>query len=206
MIFPTSFNIEIASGTLLEHGSPLNGQVKIQGEYVGIYEDRIEHTFEEEKSQHLFFITRLVKATVGSKADHTLLKPQAPFLPRTETIREPEITVLPAERPPVLNAIKYTARMPLYQIPKALIEILSSGSRSKVVERIQKHRPPKLRDGSNYSHNFGTLVWAEEYQMEYVYFENVVGGHNFSTSIIDRISKCTTWTTQLYFSPNHITS
>jgi helicase MOV-10 len=113
---------------------------------------------------------RPVRAIVGSQADHDLLRPKAPFVPRKRTTRKPVTEVLPGISPPALNAIPYVVKLSLADIPKNLSQTLSTGSLSDVVGRVRRIFLPKAWDSATYGRHFKNLIWIEEYQMEYVFF------------------------------------
>jgi helicase MOV-10 len=144
----------------------LTGRVEFRQSYNGRYEDRVEIIFEDEKLGQQFVIVRPLRAVVGSQADHDLLKPKTPFVPRKRTARKPEQEVLPGILPPALNAIPYTVKLSKADIPNNLAETLSSGSSSEVIDRVRRIFLPKRWDSATYARHFKNLIWIEEHRME----------------------------------------
>jgi len=140
--------------------------VNFRQSHNGRYEDRVEIIFEDEGLGQQFVIVRPVRAIVGSQADHDLLRPKAPFVPRKRTARKPETEVLPGIPPPALNTIPYVVKLSLAAIPKNLSQTLSTGSSSDVVGRVRRIFLPKTWDSTTYSRHFKYLIWIEEHQME----------------------------------------
>jgi helicase MOV-10 len=148
------------------YGRPVTGRIQFKQNHNGCYEDRVEIVFEDEKLSQRFVIVRPVRAIVGSKADHELLRPTAPFVPRKRTAREPATEIVEGVRPPALKAIRYVVILAKSEIPKNLSIVLSMRSTSDVVERVRRMFIPATWDSSTYSRHFKYLIWVEEYRME----------------------------------------
>jgi helicase MOV-10 len=144
----------------------VTGQVQFRQSHNGRYEDRLEIIFEDQKLGQRFVIVRPLKAIIGSQADHDLLRPTAPFVPRKRTTRKPETDVVPGVSPPALNAIPYAVKLPHSNIPNNLPEILASGSLSDIIGRVRRILFPKAWDTATYDRHFKNLIWIEEYRME----------------------------------------
>jgi helicase MOV-10 len=160
------FSIAVAIRTTLTCGRPRTGKVDFRQNHNGRYEDRIEIIFEDEALGQQFVIVRPLQAIVGSQADHDMLRPKAPFVPRKRTARKPETEILPGILPPALKAIPYVVKLAHAHIPKNLSETLSTGSVSDVVGRVRRIFLPKVWDSATYSRHFKNLIWIEEHQME----------------------------------------
>jgi helicase MOV-10 len=144
----------------------VTGQAEFRQSHNGRYEDRVEIIFEDAKLGQRFVIVRPLRAIVGSQADHDLLRPKAPFVPRKRTAREPEKEILPGVLPPALNAIPYVVKLSLADIPKNLSETLSTGSSSDVIGRVRRIFLPRAWDHTTYGRHFKNLIWIEEHRME----------------------------------------
>lgn len=176
--FPTSellasyvsarFSVVVTANTTLTYGRPVTGKAEFRQSHNGRYEDRVEIIFEDEQLDRQFVIVRPLRAIVGSQADHDLLRPTAPFVPRKRRTREPETEVLPGVLPPALKAIPYVVKLPQAGIPKNLSETLSTGSSTDIIGRVRRIFLPKTWDCTTYSRHFKNLIWIEEYRMESV--------------------------------------
>ena len=156
------------SGDSLIYGRPLTGQVVFRTPHSGRYEDRVEILFEDQALLQRFVIVRPIKVIVGDKADHELLRPTAPYVPRKRTDRAPEINVLLGPTPPALEAIKYVVKLGKAEIPKRLATALSSGSNADILGQVRRMFLPGTWDLSSYGRHFKYLIWVEEYKMEWV--------------------------------------
>jgi helicase MOV-10 len=165
MFSSCSFSVAIGDNTLA-YGRRVIGRVRLKQSYNGRHQDRVEIIFEDEKLGQQFAIVRSIRATVGSKEDHELLRPTAPFVPRKRTAREPETEILEGVAPPTLKAIKYVVKLGKSEIPKNLSDVLSTGSTSDVVGRVRRMFLPPAWDNTTYGRHFKHLIWIEEYRME----------------------------------------
>ena len=64
-------------------------------------------------------------------------------------------------------AIKWKVPLPQAVIPPSITLALKYGSTKIQVENIKRSALPKTFDATSYGRHFKTLLWAEEYQMEY---------------------------------------
>ena len=69
--------------------------VTFKPSYRGRFESRLEILFEDTQLSRTFVIVRQIRAIVGDVADHALLKPIAPYVPRKRTSRQAEQEVIP---------------------------------------------------------------------------------------------------------------
>lgn len=136
----------------------------------GRAEDRLELFFQDVQLQSQFMITRPLQVIVGSQADHDMLKPKVPYVPRKRTERQPETDVVEGEAPPSLKAIPYIGKLPQSHIPNHLSISLSAGSTREVILRLQRVFLPSIINSETYAKHFKHLVWTEEFQMEWVIF------------------------------------
>jgi hypothetical protein len=141
--------------------------VTFRQSHVGRYEDRAEFLFDDIQLQKKFLISRTLRAIIGSKADHQLLRPSAPYVRRERVARQPEVTVVEGVKPASLKAIPYAFKLPIATIPKPLLSTLSSTrSSSEGVTRIKNVFLPSSLNSDTYARHFKHLLWIEEYQME----------------------------------------
>lgn len=161
----------VTQSSVLTFGRSVTGQVKFREANNGHYEDRLEIIFEDERLGQRFIIVRPVRAIIGNKEDHELLKPVAPFIPRKRIARDPETEILEGVLPPTLKAIPYVVKLAQSEIPKNLSLSLStgSGSLSDVIGRVRRIFLPKSWDSNSYGRHFKNLLWVEEYRMECVF-------------------------------------
>ncbi|TFY71299.1 hypothetical protein EVG20_g1692 [Dentipellis fragilis] len=140
--------------------------VTLQEKTLGYYEDRLEISLEDVSLNQRFTIVRSMKARVGSKADHELLKPIAPYKPRPRGIRPQEKDVVEGIAPPALDAVKYVVTLPRAEIPKQVTSIISTGAVGKVVDQLKRTVLPPALTSESYGRFFKTLLWVEEHRME----------------------------------------
>jgi len=151
--------------------------------YRGRYEDRAEILFEDTQLGKEFVIVRALRVIVGSRADHAALKPTAPYVPRKRTNRAPASEVVPGvvslsrtrqgqfllgSQAPESNAvIRWVVPLPHAEIPTHISLALKHGSTRVQVENIKNTALPRSFDAATYGRHFKTLLWVEEFQMEY---------------------------------------
>ncbi|KAI0945600.1 hypothetical protein AcW1_001785 [Taiwanofungus camphoratus] len=163
----SSFSVDIRSFPhALVHGREVSITVTFRQAHGGRYGDRLELMFEDTSLRQRFAIVRSVEAIVGSKADHELLKPKSPYVPRKRTHRDPEVEVIPGDPPPALRAVPYVVKLPSADIPRRIASSLSRGSDSHVIAHIRTVLPQHL-DSASHGVHFKTLLWVEEHRMEY---------------------------------------
>ncbi|KAJ4467007.1 RNA helicase, partial [Lentinula aciculospora] len=161
------FTVTLNSSTrIITSRNNLIFSVKMTQDHLGRAEDRLEFVFEDVRLQSRFMITRPLLVTVGSRADHEMLKPRAPYVPRKRTQRQPETNVLEGIAPPSTQAIPYVGRLPLATIPGHLLNTLSTGSTKEVLARLRRMYLPPILNSETYTKHFKHLIWTEEFQMD----------------------------------------
>ena len=168
MVFRFSVAFDSTSRTIT-FGKPLLFKVTLRQKHIGRCEDRLEIVFEDVQLRKRFVIARALRAIVGSKADHELLKPKAPYVPRNRTTRQPETQVVEGVLPPSLKAIPYVVSLPHANIPGPLSSALSTSSSSDIISRIRRVFLPLVLDSETYGRHFKNLLWIEEFRMEYAF-------------------------------------
>jgi helicase MOV-10 len=150
-------------------GKPIKLKVTFRQSDVGRYEDRVELLFKDLQLNKHFLISRTLRAIVGNKADHQLLQPKAPYVPRERLARQPEVTVVEGVAPPSLKGVPYVFKLPKALIPKSLLSALgTTRSSSEGVKRMKDVFLPSTLNGETYARHFKHLLWIEEFQMECV--------------------------------------
>ncbi|KAJ8508765.1 hypothetical protein ONZ45_g9006 [Pleurotus djamor] len=163
----SSFAVHLqgATSTLLPHKS-VNLQVTFRQQDYGRYSERLDITFEDVKLRTRFCISRPLSAIVGNHADHELLAPKAPFVPRQRQAREPEITVVPPVLPPSTKAVPYVVDLPYARIPLRFSSLFRSGPYNHVLNAIKQTFLPRNLNADSYGLHFKYLLWTEEVQSE----------------------------------------
>ncbi|KAF9457917.1 P-loop containing nucleoside triphosphate hydrolase protein [Collybia nuda] len=163
----SSFSVAIdASLGLLKYGKPMNVVSVFKQSHIGRYEDRIEFTFEDVQLKKRFLICRTLRAIIGNKADHQLLRPKAPYVPRERLERQPVLSVVEGIAPPTLTVIPYAFKLPAANIPKPLLSTLSHGSVSEMIRNVRRMFLPSVLDSDSYARHFKHLLWIEEFRMD----------------------------------------
>lgn len=117
-------------------------------------------------------IVRPLAATVGSQEDHDNLKPKAPYQRRNRGTRDPETAVV-AGPPPAATKLmtKWVTKLPLAEIPKDMASILLEGDPpDKTAGNLQLTRLFARNTAETYARHYQTLLWTEEFRMQYVLF------------------------------------
>jgi len=150
---------------------PLSVVIELKHSFIGRYEDRVEFVFEDSQLKQHFIISRALRAIVGNAADHEALAPKVPYTPRTRSTSKPIKKFVEGVKPPALNAIPYTVKLPRAAIPSRLASVLSSpDGTAQIVSQIRKRFLPGVLDSKSYGPYFKQLLWAEEHQAECVIF------------------------------------
>ncbi|KAJ3714461.1 P-loop containing nucleoside triphosphate hydrolase protein [Lentinula raphanica] len=162
------FTISWASNVpnLITSRSSISFAVRMTQAQFGRAEDRLEFLFEDVRLRSRFIITRSLLVTVGSRADHEMLRPKVPYVPRKRTTRHPETNVVEGIAPPSTMAIPYVGKLTIAPIPPNLFNTLSSGSTKEIIARLQRMYLPPVLNSETYSKHFKHLLWTEEFQME----------------------------------------
>ena len=143
-------------------------EVAFRGEFLGIFQDRIEVVFEDAQLRKEFVIVRSLRASVGDKETFEELKPVAPYQPRRRVDRSPETEVIEGPKPEVLEAITYIGKLPQANIPRYMHDVLSRSNDKEVVGQLRGTFLPRVFDSANHSKHFKCLLWVEEYRSECV--------------------------------------
>jgi helicase MOV-10 len=167
MIFLCSFSVSFTGPSSVIHQQPVQLPIKFRAIHNGCYEDRIVLVLEDVSLGQQFVVSRPLRAIVGNKEDHELLKPKSPFVLRKRTRREPETEVISGEAPASTRAIPWVVKLPLGEIPKALAATLSRGSHADVMRALETSILPSVLTTNTYNRHHKTLLWVEEYRMEY---------------------------------------
>lgn len=138
---------------------------------LGRFEDRLELTFEDFHLSKRFAIVRPVAVIVGNREDHEAIKPTAPYVPRVRKAAIPErsLAIDEGPKPPALAEVKWVVRLPTYDIPSALEDVIAStrNSRELITRLKTDFLPSRLRTDS-YTRHFQTLLHVEEAQLKFV--------------------------------------
>ncbi|KII91294.1 hypothetical protein PLICRDRAFT_105552 [Plicaturopsis crispa FD-325 SS-3] len=151
---------------MVKMGQPVTVVVRFNQVNIGRYDDRLEIVFEDLQLKQKFIIVRPLVAIVGSKADHELLRPKAPYVPRARVARADETDVIPGEAPPALRAIPYVGKLPLANIPPNFAVALDTGSLKEQIERVRASFLPAVLQSATHGRHFKYLLWAEEHRMK----------------------------------------
>jgi helicase MOV-10 len=158
--------VSLTHNRILTFSTPILPVIRFSQSYRGRYEDRIEIIFEDNKLNKQFVITRSMRVIVGDKADHELLRPTTPYIPRKRTQRQAENEVIPGELPPALKAVPYIVNLTKAPIPRQVSSTLSTGSTSEIIRNVRRILLPSVLDSEAYGRHFKNLLWIEENQME----------------------------------------
>ncbi|KAG0706249.1 P-loop containing nucleoside triphosphate hydrolase protein [Suillus ampliporus] len=153
-------------GRALTRRRPPAIELRLSTPHSGRMDDYLEIVFEDTALSVPFVITRVLKAIVGSQADHELLKPIAPFKPRQSRV-QPETEVVPGVPPPSNNIIPYVKKLPKAKPTNALLAALSETPSKNALDHIRRDFLPNVFNSSTYSRHFKILLWAEEDRMEH---------------------------------------
>lgn len=140
--------------------------ITLRQAYSGRAENRLEILFEDTQLKKRFIIARVLYANVGNRADHELLRPIAPYVPRKRTTRQPETSIVEGVLPPALKAVPYVVPLPKAPIPNNLAGALSTGSTPNIVANVRRLYLPPILDSNSYARHFKHLLWTEEFRMD----------------------------------------
>ncbi|VDC03812.1 unnamed protein product [Peniophora sp. CBMAI 1063] len=163
-----SFTVITASGGLNSNDTVI---VTLKQSMLGEYDDRLEVVFEDLAVRLEFTIARDLRATVvGSREVHELLKPVSPYIQRLRvTDRDREVVALRGVPPPIPKTLLLKAkRLPLYEIPKPLNDILAKAQKEldATIFKIRMSYLPSVLNGESYGQHWKALLWAEEHRAE----------------------------------------
>ena len=143
----------------------------------GRYEDMLELVFWHSEKRTTFVITRTVEATIGSREDHELLKPKAPYQRRKFVKFRPVGEIVPSLRPPAWTKAAWVDKLPIFNPPARLIDA-AYGPRSlqtkQALANVKKFMP-NIFDAKNYGTWFQNLLYVEEERVKSVYIYFVIG-------------------------------
>ncbi|KAJ7096057.1 RNA helicase [Mycena epipterygia] len=151
---------------VISYNTTYSFAVTLRQEYNGRAENRLEILFEDLQLKKRFIIARTLRVIVGNRADHDLLRPIAPYIPRKRTARQPETNVVEGVLPPSLKAVPYIGSLPKAPIPSGLAAALSTGSTTSIVTNLRRLYLPPIFDSDTYARHFKHLLWIEEFRME----------------------------------------
>ncbi|KAJ6608247.1 P-loop containing nucleoside triphosphate hydrolase protein [Mycena sp. CBHHK59/15] len=141
--------------------------IKLRQDHFGRAEDRLEILFEDLQLRKRFAIARILRVTVGNRADHDLLRPIAPYVPRKRAVRQSETNVVDGVLPPALKAVPYIVPLPKAPIPNGLAATLSTGTSTSIVNNVRRVYLPPVLDSDTYARHFKHLLWIEEFRMDW---------------------------------------
>ncbi|KAJ7056200.1 RNA helicase [Mycena amicta] len=132
----------------------------------GEFSDVLELVFLNVKTRERFLITRKVRAVVGSKEDHELLKPKSEYTrqprPAPMEFKGPIIRGL---RPPTWGPNTWTSKLLDYEPPAGLVKAAFETPHGRDVARGVKKFLPAAFDVNTYAKFFQVLLYIEDYQM-----------------------------------------
>ncbi|KAF8869389.1 AAA domain-containing protein [Infundibulicybe gibba] len=162
-----SFTVTVEGvGRAITQHQPVSLKVEFRGNHIGRYEDRLEVIFEDTALKKQFVISRPLRAIVGNPEDHEVLRPKAPYIPRSRTVRDVEKDIIGGVPPPSMEAVRYIAPLPRAIIPTELSSLLSNNlPLSETIKRMRRLYLPSSLNGNTYGRHFKHLIWAEEYKM-----------------------------------------
>ncbi|KAF7966507.1 hypothetical protein HWV62_21353 [Athelia sp. TMB] len=163
---PPSFSINIPANSLITSSRRVTTEILFRATFNGRYDDRLEIIFEDQALSKRFAIVRPIQAIIGSKADHELLKPKSPYVPRIRRDREAVMDVVLGVAPPALDAITYVVKLTQSPIPKELAGALVTGAPQHRAGNIKRLFLPQIWNSDTYSRHMKHLIWVEEFQMD----------------------------------------
>lgn len=126
--------------------------------------------FQDLNLDQSFVIVRPLVAIVGNKEDHENLKPRAPYQPRKRGTRDIETTIVAGPPPAATRTVKWVTRLPDASIPKNVASILLDGDPpEETAGNLQVTILPPRVTPETYGRHFQTLLWVEEFRMQYVH-------------------------------------
>ncbi|PBK68587.1 RNA helicase [Armillaria solidipes] len=163
---PTPFSVT-ADKKALKAGHPITLTVIAKQTHSGRAEDRLDLVFEDLSLRTQFIISRPIHLIVGSKADHKALKPKSAYVPRERATRHPELNVVEGVQPPALTVIPYSIPLSFANIPKPLLDTISSGTVPEITKKVKELFLPQTFDGGSYGRFYQILLWVEEHKQSH---------------------------------------
>ncbi|KAK0229484.1 RNA helicase [Armillaria nabsnona] len=163
---PTPFSVTV-NKVALKARSPITLTITAKQAHAGRADDRLDLVFEDLSLHTQFLIARPIHLIVGSKADYKALKSKSPYVPKERTTCHPELNIVEGVRPPALTVIPYSITLPFADIPKPLLDTISSGTVSEIKKKLKDLFLPQNLDTGSYGRFFQLLLWVEEHKQSY---------------------------------------
>lgn len=113
-----------------------------------------------------FIITRNVLATVGSREDHELLAPTAPYTRRAiPAFLLEQAVIIPSLRPPIWTPTKWVEKLLEFKAPASLLEAAYRDGPFKAIHQTVRRLMPMVFNERTYGQWFQTMLYIEEEQM-----------------------------------------
>ena len=160
-----SFAVDIPINQYLSARAPLKGTLTFDSQGSrGRFQDRMELSFYDVITQRQFAIVKPLFIIVGDKDDYERLKPIAPYIPKKQVQREPVKEITHGEPPEALAAIKWTSRLPDYELPKALKTILDMPVAKEKIRLLRSGFVPRHLSSDSHARWFHVMLFMEEHQ------------------------------------------
>lgn len=166
---PIRFSVTV-NKVALKARSSITLTITAKQAHAGRADDRLDLVFEDLSLRTQFLIARPIHLIVGSKADYKALKSKSPYVPKERTTRHPELNIVEGVRPPALTVIPYSITLPFADIPKPLLDTISSGTVSEIKKKLRELFLPQNFDTGSYGRFFQLLLWVEEHKQSYSVF------------------------------------
>lgn len=111
-----------------------------------------------------FAIVKTVSIIVGNKEDYEILKPIAPYVPKKKVQREPIKEITHGEPPEALAVVKWTSKLPTYDLPKALKTILDMPVVKERIRLLRSGFVPRELSSASHARWFHVMLFIEEHQ------------------------------------------
>ncbi|KIM42180.1 hypothetical protein M413DRAFT_70670 [Hebeloma cylindrosporum] len=148
---------------MIQKGTTRQVSVVLHPSDQGRYEDMLELVFWHSEKRTTFVITRTVEATIGSREDHELLKPKAPYQRRKFVKFRPVGEIVPSLRPPAWTRATWVDKLPSFNPPGKLIDA-AYGPRSlqtkQALANVKKFMPDVFNEKS-----YGAWVDLDAYSL-----------------------------------------
>lgn len=154
----------IGEARKLVSGRVIHVHVTFRHAQRGRFKGRLELTLRDGAKEE-FIIVRELRAVVGNKDDHELLKAVAPYVHRKPPKWQAGTSTVAGDRPPALDAVKWVKPLLPSTIPPGLAQALSGGSSRKVLAEIRNIHLPRTLDVQTHGRHFQTLLWVEEHRL-----------------------------------------
>ncbi|KAF8916713.1 P-loop containing nucleoside triphosphate hydrolase protein [Mucidula mucida] len=166
--YDTQFSITLAPGPkFLRTGRSRTVSILFKPSYAGQFEDTLELEFFDQEKRRRFIIHRPISATVGDLADHEELRPVSAYTPRKRRNIRLDGPINRSLRPPSWTPTKWVSRLPMFDIPNALIRTIYTKEgylKSSARQDVRNFMPASFT-ASTYGAYFQTMIYLEEEQM-----------------------------------------